>query len=129
MTSPVGPVIRTRSLSAVFAVSTLFLSACGDRPLEDQPEDGCALDQPSLLVPLPAGWDPDEPSSSLSMWVTDNHLLYHFDEFRQHGRFDLVPSAAAPALVAEKAPLYLAYSVMNSEQGPVFYQSGITRWT
>ncbi|MCY1063846.1 hypothetical protein OV090_03680 [Nannocystis sp. RBIL2] len=117
--------MRTRSLSAVFAVSTLFLSACGDRPLEDQPEDGCALDQPSLLVPLPAGWDPDERSSSLNMWVTDDHLLYAFDEVGQKGRFDLVPlCGGAPEFVAEKAPPFMSYSVMNSEQGPVLFKFG-----
>ncbi|WP_434427071.1 hypothetical protein [Nannocystis pusilla] len=115
----------TRSLSAVFALSTLFLFACGDRPLEDQPEDGCALDQPSLLVPLPAGWDPDERSSSLNMWVTDDHLLYAFDDAEQKTRFDLVPlCGGAPELVAEEARPYTAYSVMNSEQGPVFYKFG-----
>ncbi|MFZ6177286.1 hypothetical protein [Nannocystis pusilla] len=115
----------TRSLSAVFAVSTLFLSACGDRPLEDQPEGGCALDQPSLLVPLPAGWDPREPSSGVNMWVTENRLLYSFDQAGQKGRFDLVPlCGGAPEFVAEKSPSFTSYSVINSKQGPVLYQFG-----
>ncbi|MCY1060534.1 hypothetical protein [Nannocystis sp. SCPEA4] len=83
--------MRPRNLSAVFVVSTFLLHACGDRTLEDQPEDFCALDEPSLLVPAPAGWDPEARYSDLSMWVTDDHLLYGFNGPEQRGRLDLVP--------------------------------------
>lgn len=114
--------MRTRSLSAVFAVSTLFLPACSDRPLEDLPEDGCALDQPSLLVPLPAGWDPDERLSGFHMVATDNHLLYGFDGPERRGRRDLVPLCGGePEQITAESDLYIGYSVMNSKQGPVLY--------
>lgn len=114
--------MRPRNLSAVFVVSTLLLQACGDRTLEDQPEDFCALDQPSLLVPAPADWDPEESYSDLAMFVIDEHLLYGFNSREQRGRLDLVPLCGGESeQITDASNLYMGYSVMNSGQGPVLF--------